>query len=250
MGHILFAIHGSHPCVAVERALELKRQPYRVVERIPAVHVPQQWLRFRQITVPALELGNGERIVGSRAILRRLDQLVPAPPLVPADPAARERVLAAERWGDEVLQPAVRRLFWVGVGRRPGAFASYAAGSALPIPDFAARMSLPFIGRAARWRHGAGDDRARADLDALPGWIDRIDGWIDDGVIGGEQPNAADLQIGSSLGMLSTFADLRPLLDARPAGELRRRLFPDYDGEMPAGTYALTTRSAPLAASA
>lgn len=239
MGHTLYAIHGSHPCVAVERALQLKRQPYRVVERIPAVHVPQQWLRFRKLTVPALELGNGERIVGSREILRRLDQLVPEPALLPADPAERERVLAAERWGDEVLQPAARRLFWVGLGRRPGALASYSERSRLPIPDFAGRLSLPLMGRAARWRNRASDASARADLATLPEWLDVVDGYIAEGTIGGEQPNAADLQIASSLGLIGTFADVRPLLAQRPAWELTQRLFPQYDGELPAGTFAL-----------
>lgn len=239
MGHILYAIHGSHPCVAVERALQLKRQPYRVVERIPAVHVPQQWLRFRRLTVPALELGNGEQIVGSRAIMRRLDQLVPEPLLLPEDPQARERVLEAERWGDEVLQPAARRLFWVGLGRRPGALAAYSERSKLPIPAWAGRLSIPVMGRAARWRNRASDASARADLAALPGWLDTIDGFAADGAIGGEQPNAADLQIASSLAMLHTFADVRPLLDGRPADALRQRVFPVYDGEMPAGTYAL-----------
>jgi glutathione S-transferase len=239
MGHTLYVINGSHPCVAVERALQLKRQPYRVVERIPAVHVPQQWLRFRQVTVPALELGNGERIVGSRAIMRRLDQLVPEPALLPADPERRERVLAAERWGDETLQSAARRLFWVGLGRRPDALTSYTAGSRLPVPSFVNRFVAPPMGRAARWRHGAGEERAAADLAALPGWLDEVDRLIAEETIGGQQPNAADLQIGSSLGLLSTFADVRPLLDGRPAGALRERLFPRWAGEMPAGTYAL-----------
>lgn len=240
MGHTLYAIHGSHPCVAVERALQLKRQPYRVVERIPAVHAAQQWLRFRQPTVPALELGNGEQLVGSRAIMRRLDQLVPEPPLLPADPQARERVLDAERWGDEVLQSAARRLSWIGMGRRPDAFPSYAEGSRLPIPAFASRLSVPLIGRAARWRHGADDATTAADLAALPGWLDTIDGWIADGVLGGDPPNAADLQIAASLGLLATFADVRPLLAGRPADDLRRRVFPVYgSGEMPAGTFAL-----------
>jgi len=238
MGHTLYAIHGSHPCVAVERALQLKRQPYRVVERVPAVHVPQQWRRFRAVTVPALELGNGERIVGSRAIMRRLDQLVPEPALLPADRAARARVLEAERWGDETLQPAVRRLFWVGVGRRPEALASYTAGSRLPVPALLTRVVAPSMSRAARWRHGADDGTAAADLAALPGWLDEVDRLLDAGTLGSEQPNAADLQIASSLGLLSTFADVRPLLDGRAAGALRERLFPRWDGAMPLGTYA------------
>ena len=36
----------------------------------------------------------------------------------------------------------------------------------------------------------------RADIAALPGQLDRVDGWIADGLIGGDEPNAADLQIG------------------------------------------------------
>ncbi|CAN5450062.1 hypothetical protein BH20ACT17_BH20ACT17_03100 [soil metagenome] len=50
-------------------------------------------LRFAQRTVPALRLDGGEKVQGSRAILRRLDELVPEPPLLPADPAARDAVL-------------------------------------------------------------------------------------------------------------------------------------------------------------
>ena len=28
----LYVVHGSHPCAAVQRALELKRLPFRVIE--------------------------------------------------------------------------------------------------------------------------------------------------------------------------------------------------------------------------
>ncbi len=36
----------------------------------------------------------------------------------------------------------------------------------------------------------------RADLAALPAMLQRIDDWIADGVLGGDEPNAADYQIG------------------------------------------------------
>lgn len=244
MPHTLYAIHGSHPCVCVERALQLKGQPYRIVEMPPAVHVPLQWLRFRRRTVPALVLGNGEAIVGSRAILHRLDQLVPSPALLPDDPVRRERVEAAERWGDEVLQSATRRLFWVGIMRVPHAVDAYAVGSKMRIPGFARRLVTPVIGRAARWNNRASAASAVVDLEALPAQLDAIDDWIAEGVLGGEQPNAADLQIGSSLRMLGSFADVRPLLDGRPGDALARRLFPDYAGEMPAGAIDPGVRAA------
>lgn len=248
MPHTLYAIHGSHPCVCAERALQLKDQPYRIVEMPPAVHLPLQWLRFRRLTVPALVLGNGEAIVGSRAIVHRLDELVPSPSLLPDDPVRRERVEAAERWGDEVLQPAARRLFWVGIRRAPQAIDSYAVGSQLKTPAFARRLVTPVLGRAARWRNRASAASARVDLEALPAQLDAVDEWIAEGVLGGEQPNAADLQIGSSIRFLATFADVRPLLEGRPCEQAARRFFPQYPGEMPVG--AIAPEGVPLAPAA
>ncbi len=52
---------------------------------------------------------------------------------------------------------------------------------------------------------------------ALPAQLEHIDAWIADGVLGGEQPNAADLQIGSSIRLLMTVADVRPLIEGHPA---------------------------------
>ena len=83
--------------------------------------------------------------------------------------------------------------------------------------------------------NGADDPSVRADLRALPGHLDRIDGWIADGTLGGAAVNAADLQIGSGLALLQTLEDVAPAIDARPAGALSRRLFPDYPGTTPAG---------------
>lgn len=236
MPHTLYIIHGSHPCVCAERALQLKGQPYRVHEMAPVAHVAEQWLRFRRTTVPALVLGSGEEIVGSRAILHRLDELVPEPRLLPADARARARVEAAEQWGDEVLQPLARRLFWTGIRARPDAITSYAEGSKLPIPGPAQRLVAPLISRVAGWRNRAGAAQARADLAALPGQLDQVDAWIEDGVIGGTEPNAADLQIAPSIRMLSTFGDVRPMLEGRPGLALALRLFPGYAGHQPAGS--------------
>ncbi len=235
MPHTLYMIHGSHPCVTAERALQLKGQPYKLHEMAPALHVPEQWLRFRRTTVPALVLGSGEEIVGSRAICHRLDELVPEPRLLPEDDAARARVIEAEQWGDEVLQPAARRLFWTGVRARPDAVASYSEGSRLPLPAFAQRLAIPFVSRAAAYRNRAHLEQAREDLAALPGWLDQVDAWIAEGVIGGSEPNAADLQIASSVRFASTFADVRPMMEGRPALALALRLFPAYAGHMPAG---------------
>jgi len=235
MPHTLYVIHNSHPCLTAERALQLKGQPYRIHEMAPAMHAPEQWLRFRALTVPALKLGSGEKVVGSRAIVHRLDELVPEPPLLPADPDLRARVVQAEQWGDDVLQSVPRRLAWTGVCARPEALPSYSEGSRLPLPGFVQRLAAPRIARIARWRNRGGEAQARKDLASLPAQLDQVDAWIADGVIGGAEPNAADLQIAPSIRLLATMEDVQPLLEGRPCLDLAMRLFPSYGGRMPKG---------------
>jgi glutathione S-transferase len=57
------------------------------------------------------------------------------------------------------------------------------------------------------------------------------------GVIGGEAPTAADLQIGSTIRVLMTVGDLEPLLDGCAGTEIAMRWFPDYPGHVPAGAF-------------
>ena len=244
--HKLYVVHSSHPCETVKQALALKGIPYRTVELPIPAHVPLQQLRFGRGTVPGLQLDGDGKVVGSRAILRRLDELVPDPPLLPADPAAREAVLDAERWGDEVLQPLVRRVLWAAFARRPAAIASYQEASRLPrLPAPVVRLAAPAAVALARRRHGADNETVRDDLRALPAHLDRVDGWIRDGLLAGPQPNAADLQIAASLRLLSTIGDARPLLAGRPSRELAHALFADYPGDVPPGAYPADWLPAP-----
>lgn len=231
----LYVVNGSHPCATVERALQLKGIPYKIVEFPPPMHMAAMKLLFGQRTVPALKV-NGEKISGSRAILRRLDELRPEPALLPADPAERAKVEEAEAWGDDVLQPLVRRVLWPMAKANPEAMASFSQGSKLPaIPVPVLKVIAPVVTRIEMKANDATDATYPADLRSLPEMLDRIDGWIAEGVLGGDQPNAADLQIATSLRLLMALGDLRPLIEARPAGQLALTLFPDYPGDVPAG---------------
>jgi hypothetical protein len=89
---------------------------------------------------------------------------------------------------------------------------------------------LPFIDRGVRVNE-ATDEAVRADLAALDSMLDRVDEWIADGVLDGEELNAADFQIGASVRLLLTFRDLRPLIESRPACRLARRAVPAYAGD-------------------
>ncbi len=231
----LYVLPGSHPCAAVEVAMERKGLQFKRVNLLPLMQLLIGPLRYGGRTVPGMRIG-GERLVGSRNIMRRLDELAPEPSLLPTpgDPQ-RARVLDAERWGDEVLQSVPRRILDVGFMRQPSTMESYAGDTPMPLPRPILRPALPLTARMMAKLNDARDDTVRADFAALPGYLDKVDGWIAEGLLGGEQPNAADLQIGSTIRLLNTIADVRPLIDGRPAAELTRYFSP-MPGEIPAGT--------------
>jgi glutathione S-transferase len=232
----LYVVHGSHPCAAVEKAMALKGLSYEVTEWPPPLHAPIQKALFGARTVPGLKI-DGEKVSGSRAIMRRLEQLAPDPPLLPADPGARRRVEQAERWGDEVFQPVARELIWAAFTHCPGAMVSYSEHSRLPLPPAAIRLSAPLIAHLGARLNRTGDGVARSTLAALPGQLDRIDAWIADGTLGDrERPNVADLQLASTIRLLLTLGDARPLIESRPSAGLAIALFPEADGELPAGS--------------
>src|ERR1044071_585769 len=106
----LYLIHGSHPCNTVEKAFEIKGLPLKRIE-IPASSQPLLKPLFGGRTVPALRFEDGEKVQGSRAILRALERRVPSPPLYDG-PAGAAAIEEAERWGDEVFQSVPRRLLW------------------------------------------------------------------------------------------------------------------------------------------
>jgi glutathione S-transferase len=233
----LYVVHSSHPSEAVKKALELKSIPYKTVEMLIPTQLLLTRLRFPKRSVPALRLDGGEKVQGSRTIMRRLDELVPEPALLPADPAAREAVLSAEEWGDEVLQPQARRAVWSALKHGPSGIPTYQQASKLPkLPRPIVRVVAPGVIRIEGSIHGASDEVVRDDMRALPGQLDRIDAWIAEGVMGGDAVNAADLQIGSSLRLLLTIGDVRPLFAGRPAEALAMRIFGEFAGDVPAGT--------------
>jgi glutathione S-transferase len=229
----LYNIPGSHPAQAAAKMLEYKGIEYKRVDLMPVISRGLlRAMRFPGVTIPALKI-SGKRLTGSREISKQLNVLVPEPPLFPIDPAERAAVEEAERWGEEGLSDAIRRILWNTVKRQRKALRSYLEGARIGLPHgMAVATAGPFIAAENRI-HGVNDDVVRADLAALPGMLQRVDDWIAEGVLGGEQPNAADFQIGAALALAMTLQDLRPAIAQRPAGELSMRLFPDYPGDVP-----------------
>jgi len=229
----LYVIPGSHPSKAAELMLEYKGIPFKRVDLVSAMHKPSlRVLGFPGNTVPALK-ADGRKVQGSREISRALDELKPDPPLVPSDV-----VRQAERWGDEELQAIPRRLAWWALLHLSGQQRTEAArlslqGYRVGLPiGVAARTVLP-IAKVAAHYNNATDEAVRADLAAVPDRIDKVDALLSEGVIGGEQLNAADFQIATSVRLLLAYEDLKPYIEGRPAAEHARRVVRDYNAAFP-----------------
>jgi glutathione S-transferase len=183
-------------------------------------------------TVPGI-LIDDEPVHGSIPIVERLEQLAPDPPLYPESIAGAVR--EAERWGDDVLQDLGRRLPWGALHFRPEAMGSFGGGEGPLDPagtDFAIRVNR------AMWKyHRISATQLAEDLAGLPAMLDHVDELAREGILLGDAPTAADLQIGATLRVILTVADVRPLIVGRPAEEVARRWFPDYAGEVPAGAF-------------
>ena len=95
----------------------------------------------------------------------------------------------------------------------------------------AAAVSPPVIRLAARLNR-ADDEHARRDLRRAAGALDRVDGLLAQGVIGGEEPNVADYQIATSVRLLMTLDDLRGWIERRPAGAHALAVVPRFPGRI------------------
>lgn len=231
---VVIGVPASHPTAAVAAALEAKGVEFRRVDRIPVVHWAQQRLGgYGKRTVPAVRMDR-RRLAGSLDIMRELDRRWPQPPLFPSD---RPAVAEIERWAERELQEIARRLAWAGLRRRPPALRDYAAGSALPLPMWMTMLGGRAVIRVEVAVQGAGDEQTQRDLEALPVALARVRGLVEDGTLGGSEPNAADLQAGSSLALLGTMADIRSACPDDPAFTLADRWFPRTPGRLPPGTF-------------
>jgi glutathione S-transferase len=229
----LFVIPASHPSIAVALMLERKGIPYKRTDLLPAISKPVlRAAGFPGVTVPALRI-DGAKVQGSRPIARELERRVPEPPLFPADPERRAAVEEAERFGDEELQHPVRQLIWWGFKHDKEPLRSYSEGARIGLPiGLAMKTAAPIVAISARLNEADGPN-AQAALAALPVLLDRVDALIAAGTIGGPEPNAADFQIATSIGLAMTMADLRPAIEGRPAAALAERIVPDYPGHTP-----------------
>jgi len=245
----LYAIPGSHACMSAVLMLEHERIDFRRVDLITGLHpllvrskgFAGHRTPIRQVdgrthrmlavldrggTVPAL-LIDGEHVQTNHDIARFLEGVGEGPPLFPLDPARRGAVEDAEAWADTELQMCARRI--VLAASAHGLDALYKRGNEGRLGALLDRRETvrAMSSRGARASFRVNSRNEGEILATLPAMLDRIDAWIADGVLAGEELNAADFMIVPSLALLSYRLDLRPTIAARPAGALLERVLPE-----------------------
>jgi glutathione S-transferase len=218
----------SHPSQAARRMVELKGIDHKLVTVAPLTQkLHLRAVGFRGGTVPAMKV-DGKRVQGSRAIARALERRWPSPPLFPLDPEQRARVEEAERWGEHELQPIPRRIFRWAVANDAEFRRRVLEMQSMPAVGLLSRVMAPVVryyARAPELDGRSGDaEGVRESLAALPALLDHADALIADGTLTADPPNAATLQILSTIRTLSVFSDLDELLDGRPSLKMSREI--------------------------
>jgi glutathione S-transferase len=247
--YTLYVIPGSHACRSAMLMLEHKEVPYRRVDAVTLLHPLVVRLHGfdaggqtrtaggrrtfglrlgdRLGTVPALA-ADGDRISTNYGIARFLDERHPEPALFPPDPERRAAVEEAERWANETLQMAARRIPGAAAARDPATFSRSAQNGRLGYLLYKRALTRRLImPRIIGGIFATSASVERDPLAELPAMLDRIDAWIADGVLGGTQLNAADFMVAPSLALMLYRPDVMPMFEGRPALELVDRLLPE-----------------------
>ena len=217
----------SHPCATVRRALRAEGRAVRARRLLPLAHAAVQRLRFGRARCRASQFADGDE--GRRLAARScaaLDERVPEPPLLPPTRRQRRRVEGAEAGATRCCSRWPAASSGPRCAARPGAMASTSASArAAAARGRCARLGAP-LDRAARERARPrrGRPDVRADLHPpAPSTWSAIDGWIEDGMLGGEQPTPPTCRSPPRLRLLLTIEDVARAIDARPAGRARAR---------------------------
>ncbi|MGK2956290.1 MAG: glutathione S-transferase N-terminal domain-containing protein [Solirubrobacterales bacterium] len=223
----------SHPCMTARAGLEHKGLEFEEVMLLPGNQdgVLEGIYGEGKTTVPGIQVGE-EPIHTSIAILRYIDTEIPENPLYP-EPIAAE-IKEAEEWGDAVFQDLGRRLPFGALHFRPGSMGTFAGVGELD----AAGTDYAMKNLRGIWKYmRLTASQLIEDIAGMPANIEKIEGYAERGIIGGDEPTAADFQIASTARVLMNVGDVKPMFDGSAAERIAMSYFPDYDGEIPAGAF-------------
>jgi glutathione S-transferase len=171
---LLWHIPLSHFNEKVRWALDYKGIAHRRQVLGPD-YLIRAWRATGRGTLPILFL-DGRAIGDSTQIIAALEERHPAPPLYPADTAARARALALEDDLDEQLGPALRAAFVTPLFRHDPDVALRALTTGMPEKAYQRlRPLLRIFPAFYRFRHKVSDANLEADRETVRAMLDRIE---------------------------------------------------------------------------
>lgn len=190
----LFTFPGSNAAATAELILAYADVPHERVQLRPGLHaVSLKARRFPMMTVPALQIDD-RKISGSRRIARLVaDELAPDRGLLPPDPDLRERVLDAERLGEQ-LQNAVRRMFYATAASSDAGVRNLVDVNFSGVPGPLRSAIVRVLPRAARLGHNVHVERGPGYVHRIVALLAAADQFMEEGVLGTSTPNVADFQ--------------------------------------------------------
>ncbi len=234
----------SHYSEKARWALDYKRIPHSRRWPPGGLHPLASFVltRGRHSTVPVIVI-DGEAIGDSTAIIRRLEELHPEPPLYPTDPAERRRALELEDFFDEELGPFIRRWGYHHLTRDPDLLPELTAHQVQYAPEATMTVTKRVLKRFLDLRFStASEERADEAEAKVVAALDRLDAELEGReYLAGEGFSVADLTAAALLYPLvlpsqapwqpsrlpSAWADFQEEQRERPAfewvGEMYRR---------------------------
>lgn len=229
-----YLFNGSNACATGRLLLKQSGLEYGEQLLLPGFHAASLKLRgFPGVTVPALKITHAdgkhtERIIGTLNIAQRLHELAPSARLFPTTPAALEAVKDAEIQGEK-LQNALRRIMYLNAAHDDSPIRALVDSTGFSkLPPSIRRTIPPLLRRAATLGHKARPERLAPDLARVAATLTMVDELVRSGMLGGDTPNAADLQLAPNLSALMNIANAPTDICARPWAEIPRRWFPSY----------------------
>jgi len=211
--NVLLYDWGPSPfCLKVRAILDHKRIAYR---RVNVLGKPLLDLRRRGKIgkVPALDI-DGQLVCDSTDIALALEQRVPEPAILPADPRGRALCHAIEEWADESIYFVGLYFQWVdpaGLEKVPGAFGRGPMGK-LAFELYTRRIRAQVRGQGTSRKP---DEHVRADLERH---LDHASALVSPGPFAlGAAPMLCDFALMSQLVYLSRTPHGGPRVEARPA---------------------------------
>jgi glutathione S-transferase len=155
----LYQFPASHYNEKARWALDWKGIEHERVSLLPGPHAPFVKRLTGDTQTPVLR--DGETVIaGSAAILEHLERRFPEPPLVPADPADRERADAIVRQFDDEVGPAVRLAKFFEVMSGAYALQVFCADRSRLVRGLY-RASFPLVSQIMKRSMGIDAERAR-----------------------------------------------------------------------------------------